>query len=100
MLLEKICGEPGINREIAGSVLPCSNPGRVCMPISSPGHAFAALGRHGPILLVLSLVSGTAIPSLASIAHAILPMSAFLLTLGSFLTAGLSPREDAVGVRL
>jgi ACR3 family arsenite transporter len=70
------------------------------MLISSPGHAFAALGRHGPILLVLSLVAGMAIPSLAAIAHAILPMSAFLLTLGSFLTAGLSPREDAIHVRL
>ena len=70
------------------------------MLISNPGHAFAALGRHGPILLVLSLVSGTAVPTLAAIAHAILPMSAFLLTLGSFLTAGLSPREDAVRLRL
>jgi ACR3 family arsenite transporter len=70
------------------------------MIISSPGHAFAALGRQGPILLVLSLVSGTAMPALAAIAHAILPMSAFMLTLGSFLTAGLSPREDAIRPQL
>ena len=67
---------------------------------SSPGHALAALGRHGPILLVLSLISGMAVPALAAVAHAILPMSAFLLTLGSFLTAGLSPRENAVRLHL
>lgn len=66
----------------------------------SPGHAFAALGRHGPLVLVLSLISGMAMPTLAVGAHAILPVSAFLLTLGSFLTAGLSPQEDAVCVRL
>jgi hypothetical protein len=70
------------------------------MFIPSPGYAFVAVGRHGPILLVLSLVSGTAAPGLAAIAHAILPMSAFLLTLGSFLTAGLSPPENAVRLRL
>jgi arsenite transporter len=40
------------------------------------------------------------VPTLAAIAHAILPMSAFLLTLGSFLTAGLSPRESAVRLHL
>jgi arsenite transporter len=66
----------------------------------TPGYAFSALGRHGPILLVLSLVSGTIVPPLAAIAHSILPMSAFLLTLGSFLTAGLSPGEATVRLRL
>lgn len=66
----------------------------------TPGYAFAALGRHGPILLVLSLISGTTVPPLATIAHSILPIAAFLLTLGSFLTAGLAPRENAVGLRL
>jgi len=70
------------------------------MLVPTPGRAFAALGRHGPILLVLLLVSGTIVPSLAAVAHAILPMSAFLLTLGSFLTAGLSLREDASRLRL
>jgi ACR3 family arsenite transporter len=70
------------------------------MLVPTPGHAFASLGRHGRILLILSLVSGMIVPPLAAIAHAILPMSAFLLTLGSFLTAGLSPSEDAVRLRL
>ena len=75
-------------------------PKHLSMLISSPGQAFVALGRHGPVLLVLSLVLGTALPTLAAGAHAILPISAFLLTLGSFLTAGLSPRENAVRLRL
>jgi ACR3 family arsenite transporter len=70
------------------------------MSVVSPGQVFSALGRHGPILLVLSLVAGTTLPRLAAVAHSILPMSAFLLTLGSFLKAGLSPREDLVHLRL
>ena len=39
-------------------------------------------------------------PDVATIAHTLLPLSAFLLTLGSFLTAGLSTHESAVRLRL
>jgi predicted Na+-dependent transporter len=57
------------------------------------------IGRHGPALLVLSLVLGTAIAPLATAAYQVLPLSAFLLTLGSFLTAGLAPPEKGLGWR-
>jgi arsenite transporter len=58
------------------------------------------LGRHGPLFLVLSLILGTVLPAPAAFAHSILPVSAFLLTLGSFLTAVLAPNSDKVSLRL
>jgi ACR3 family arsenite transporter len=66
----------------------------------NPGRILAALGRNGPALLALSLLSGIAAPALAAAAHGLLPLSAVLLTLGSFLTAGLSPPEKRLGLRL
>ncbi len=57
------------------------------------GRSLAVLGRHGPALLVLSLALGALLPGLAQAAYGALPVSAFLLTLGSFLTAALSPAE-------
>jgi arsenite transporter len=68
--------------------------------MSSPGRILATLGRHGPALLALSLLTGIAAPGVAAAAHHLLAVSAFLLTLGSFLTAGLSPPEKRVGLRL
>lgn len=62
------------------------------------GQALGALGGYGPVLLVLSLVAGALSPILSHAGYVLLPLSAFLLTLGSFLTAGLSPAEK--GVRL
>lgn len=61
------------------------------------GSALAGLGRQGPALLVASLVAGIVVPPLAAQAYAFLPLSAFLLTLGSFLTASLAPPERATG---
>lgn len=63
------------------------------------GQGLSTIGRHGPALLVLSLVLGTAIAPLATAAYQVLPLSAFLLTLGSFLTAGLAPPERGLGWR-
>ena len=63
------------------------------------GRGLAHLGRHGPALLVLALVAGAALPSLATAAYHLLPLSAFLLTLGSFLSAGLAPPERGWGWR-
>jgi len=57
------------------------------------------IGRHGPALLVLSLLLGAAVAPLATAAYQVLPLSAFLLTLGSFLTAGLAPPEKGLGWR-
>jgi ACR3 family arsenite transporter len=66
----------------------------------NPGRILAALGRHGPVLLALSLLTGIAAPALAAVAHNLLALSALLLTLGSFLTAGLSPPEKRVSLLL
>ncbi len=63
------------------------------------GQGLTAAGQHGPALLVLSLVLGAAIPPLATGAYQLLPLSAFLLTFGSFLTAGFAPPERVVGWR-
>jgi predicted Na+-dependent transporter len=63
------------------------------------GQGLSTIGRHGPALLVLSLVLGAAIAPLATAAYQVLPLSAFLLTLGSFLTAGLAPPEKGLGWR-
>src|SRR4028119_1393117 len=63
------------------------------------GQGLSTIGRHGPALLVLSLVLGAAVEPLARAAYQVLPLSAFLLTLGSFLTAGLAPPEKGLGWR-
>src|SRR3712207_2446025 len=63
------------------------------------GQGLTAIGRHGPALLVLSLLLGAAVAPLATAAYQVLPLSAFLLTLGSFLTAGLAPPEKGLGWR-
>jgi arsenite transporter len=69
--------------------------------MSSIGFALSVLGKHGPLLLVLALAAGAVWQDLANWAHDLLPVSAFLLTLGSFLTASLAPPEEALGrVRL
>jgi arsenite transporter len=57
------------------------------------GKLLSALGSQGPILLVTSLCVGLVSHPLAHFGYSILPVSAFLLTLGSFLTAGLAPSE-------
>jgi arsenite transporter len=57
------------------------------------GKLLSLLGGQGPILLVISLGAGVLIHPLAHLGYELLPLSAFLLTLGSFLTAGLSPSE-------
>src|ERR1700726_1871702 len=57
------------------------------------GKLLSGLGGRGPVLLVVSLGAGVLISPLAHFGYSILPVSAFLLTLGSFLTAGLAPSE-------
>jgi arsenite transporter len=57
------------------------------------GRSLSALGRQGPVLLMVSLCVGMTVPPLARLGYGLLPISAFLLTLGSFLTAGLAPSE-------
>jgi hypothetical protein len=64
------------------------------------GGALAALGQRGPLLLVGSLAAGALLPTIAGAAYTLLPLSAFLLSLGSFLAAGLGGHEAKVGVRL
>ncbi|MGU3537578.1 hypothetical protein [Methylobacterium sp. A54F] len=61
------------------------------------GGLLTTLGRHGPALLVASLVLGSLVPLLSSQAVALLPAAAFLLALGSFLTAGSAPVEQGTG---
>lgn len=60
------------------------------------GKILSALGGQGPTLLVISLCAGLLIDPLAHLGYEILPFSAFLLTLGSFLTAGLAPSEAKI----
>ena len=57
------------------------------------GKSLSTLGGKGPILLVISLAAGVLSHPLAHFGYGLLPVSAFLLTLGSFLTAGLAPTE-------
>ena len=57
------------------------------------GMLLSSLGGQGPVLLALSLGAGVFIHPLAHYGYELLPLSAFLLTLGSFLTAGLAPSE-------
>jgi predicted Na+-dependent transporter len=63
------------------------------------GQGLSIVGRHGPALLVLALVLGAAVAPLATAAYQVLPLSAFLLTLGSFLTASLALPEMGLGWR-
>ncbi len=63
------------------------------------GQGLSCIGRRGPALLVLSLALGAAFAPLAAAAYQVLPVSAFLLTLGSFLSASLAPAEKSVGWR-
>jgi ACR3 family arsenite transporter len=59
----------------------------------SVGSLLSLLGGHGPVLLVLALCAGAASRPLAHFGHSLLPVSAFLLTLGSFLTAAFASSE-------
>jgi arsenite transporter len=61
------------------------------------GVLLTALGRHGPTLLVTSLILGSLVPLLSSQAVGLLPIAAFLLALGSFQTANFAPREGGSG---
>jgi arsenite transporter len=63
------------------------------------GRCLTLLGRGGPSLLVLSLIVGALAEPLASLAYRLLPLSAFLLTTGSFLAAALSVPEPGRGWR-
>lgn len=60
------------------------------------GKMLSGFGSKGPILLVVALVAGMACPPLAWSGYQLLPLSAFLLTLGSFLTASLAPADAGV----
>ena len=64
------------------------------------GSCLSALGGKGPVLLMVSLCAGVLINPLAYVGYTLLPLSAFLLTLGSFLTAGLAPAEGKIGMPL
>jgi arsenite transporter len=57
------------------------------------GKVLSVLGAQGPILLVISLVAGALSAPLAYAGYTLLPVAAFLLTLGSFLTASLASFE-------
>src|SRR3954465_15883838 len=64
------------------------------------GRILSTLGGQGPILLVISLCAGLVITPFAHFGYDLLPFSAFLLTLGSFLTAGLAPPEAEIRLPL
>jgi arsenite transporter len=64
------------------------------------GKILSTLGGQGPTLLVISLCAGLVIHPLAHFGYELLPFSAFLLTLGSFLTAGLAPSEAKIRLPL
>lgn len=57
------------------------------------GKLLSVLGGQGPILLVAALCLGVISHPLGDLGYRLLPISAFLLTLGSFVTAGLAPSE-------
>jgi ACR3 family arsenite transporter len=65
--------------------------------LNGVGRSLVWLGTQGPALLVASLIAGFVLPPLGEAGVAALPVSAFLLTLGSFITAGLAPSERANG---
>jgi arsenite transporter len=60
------------------------------------GIMLSLLGGQGPVLLVASLCLGVIFLPLGDFGYRLLPLSAFFLTLGSFLTAGLAPSETKV----
>jgi ACR3 family arsenite transporter len=60
------------------------------------GYVLSLLGRLGPFLLVASLCGGMLFPPLGTISCELLPFSAFLLALGSFLSAALTPSGPRV----
>jgi arsenite transporter len=60
------------------------------------GIMLSLLGGQGPVLLVASLCLGVIFLPLGDFGYRLLPLSAFLLTLGSFLTASLAPSETKV----
>jgi ACR3 family arsenite transporter len=60
------------------------------------GSLLSLLGRRGPFLLVTSLCGGLLVPPLGTIGRELLPFSAFLLALGSFLAAALAPSGPRV----
>jgi ACR3 family arsenite transporter len=64
------------------------------------GRILSTLGGQGPMLLVISLCAGLVITPFARFGYELLPFSAFLLTLGSFLTAGLAPAEASIRLSL
>src|SRR5260370_16626670 len=64
------------------------------------GRILSTLGGQGPMLLVISLGAGLVIAPFARFGYELLPFSAFLLTLGSFLTAGLAPAEASIRLPL
>jgi hypothetical protein len=64
------------------------------------GKILSTLGGQGPTLLVIALCAGLVIHPLAHFGYDLLPFSAFLLTLGSFLTAGLAPSEAKIRLPL
>jgi ACR3 family arsenite transporter len=57
------------------------------------GKMLSVLGGQGPILLVAALCLCVLSHPLGDLGYRLLPISAFLLTLGSFVTAGLAPSE-------
>ncbi|MGY4629131.1 hypothetical protein [Bradyrhizobium sp. USDA 4486] len=61
--------------------------------MSIVGRMISLIGGQGPILLVAALCFGVISHPLGDLGYRLLPVSAFLLTLGSFLTAGLAPSE-------
>lgn len=64
------------------------------------GKLLSTLGGQGPIQLIVALCAGVISYPLGHFGYKLLPVSAFLLTLGSFLTAGLAPSEGKVRNRL
>ena len=64
------------------------------------GKILSTLGGQGPTLLVIALCAGLVVHPLGHFGYDLLPFSAFLLTLGSFLTAGLAPSEAKIRLPL
>jgi predicted Na+-dependent transporter len=67
------------------------------MSVSLLAKALTFLSHRGPVILVLSLIVGLGAGAASEILRELLPVAAFLLTLGSFLSAGLARREAGVG---
>ena len=60
-------------------------------------YSLHALGRDGPELLVVALLTGAILATAIDFLQFLLPAAAFFLTLGSFVSAGLS-KPEATGV--